>query len=147
MELTESIDRVLLVDDDADDRMFFKDAVSEINPSVICELSSNGQEALSRLTFAPLPKMIFLDLNMPIMNGLDCLNEIKNSRTIKDIPVIIFTTTSDQNAMKRSYEMGAAAYFRKPNDFPSLMEKLKSLLNGESLFNPLHDNSLKSFAI
>ena len=142
-----SIDRVLLVDDDADDRMFFKDAVSEINPEVICELSSNGKEALIRLNFAPLPNMIFLDLNMPVMNGLDCLNEIKNSASIKDIPVIIFTTTSDQNAMKRSYEMGAAAYFRKPNDFPSLMEKLKSLLTGEFKFKPLQDNSLKFFAI
>src|SRR5688500_4904793 len=142
-----SIDRVLLVDDDADDRMFFKDAVSEINPAVICELSSNGKEALIRLNFAPLPNMIFLDLNMPVMNGLDCLNEIKNSASIKDIPVIIFTTTSDQNAMKRSYEMGAAAYFRKPNDFPSLMENLKSLLTGEFKFKPLQDNSLKFFAI
>ena len=146
MEISGSIDRVLLVDDDADDRMFFKDAVSEIDPSVICELSTNGQEALSRLNFEPLPKMIFLDLNMPIMNGLDCLTEIKNSATIKDIPVIIFTTTSDQNAMKRSYEMGAAAYFRKPNDFPSLMEKLKSLLTGEFLFKPFHEN-LKTFSI
>ena len=142
-----SIDRVLLVDDDADDRMFFQDAISEINPAVVCELTSNGIEALTRLSSEPLPKMIFLDLNMPIMNGLDCLSEIKNRDTIKNIPVIIFTTTSDQHAMKRSYEMGAAAYFRKPNDFPSLMEKLKSLLIGEFKLLPLQDYSIRSFSI
>ena len=147
MNTPDSIDRVLLIDDDADDRMFFKDAVSEINPALVCELTSNGYEALNRLSTEPLPKMIFLDLNMPIMSGFDCLLEIKKRDQLKDIPVIIFTTTSDQKAMKRSQDLGASAYFKKPNDYPSLMAKLHSLLMMDFTRKAQSGHSFLSFAI
>ena len=132
------INRVLIVDDDADDRTFFIDALSEINPYLVCDAASNGKEALDKLSSVPHPHIIFLDLNMPVMNGFECLAEIRNREPLNEIPVIIFTTTSDTNTIRKSYDLGASAYFKKPNDFPSIITKLRSVLSTDFL------NSLKT---
>jgi len=121
-------DKVLLVDDDADDQLFFCDALKEVNPNISCELASNGQEALTLLSYLPHPRIVFLDLNMPVMNGFDCLEEIRKKDQLNHIPVVIFTTTSEQNAIKRVHDLGANAFFKKPNDFNTILDKLRRLL-------------------
>lgn len=122
------IEKILLVDDDADDQLFFRDALQEIDPNIKCELASNGHEALQLLASRPYPELIFLDLNMPVMNGFDCLLEIRRKDQLKEVPVIIFTTTNDHHAIKRTYELGANAFLKKPNDFSTILNKLKTLV-------------------
>lgn len=119
---------ILLVDDDADDQLFFMDALSEIDAEVHCEITRNGSEALNRLEKDPLPDLIFLDLNMPVMNGFDCLAELRKRDDLSHIPVIIYSTTSDHSTVKKTHDLGANAFFRKPNDFPSMRTKLEELL-------------------
>jgi CheY-like chemotaxis protein len=129
-------DKILLVDDDADDQLFFCDAVKDINPDLRCELANHGQEALTILSFLPHPRMIFLDLNMPVMNGFDCLSEIRKNEHLNNIPVIIFTTTSEHATIKRAYELGANAFFKKPNDFKTIVQKLRHLLETDFDITP-----------
>lgn len=124
-------DKILLVDDDADDQLFFCDALQEVSPMISCELANNGKEALTILSFLPHPRLIFLDLNMPVMNGLDCLKEIRRNDKLDHIPVIIFTTTNEFTAVKRAHELGANAFLKKPNDFNTILNKLRHLLDND----------------
>lgn len=123
-EMTKTI---LLVDDDTDDQLLFMLALEETGKNIKCHVAKNGEEALSLFTDEFLPDLIFLDLNMPVMNGFDFLTEMKKDDRLKAIPVVIFSTTSDLGTVKKTYDMGACAFFKKPNDFPTLRAKLNSL--------------------
>ena len=125
--------KILLVDDDADDQLFFLDALSEINSHIRCEIANNGHEALLSLESLPLPHVVFLDLNMPVMNGFDCLIELRKREELRALPVVIFTTTSDLATIKRMYEMGANAFFKKPNEFSTMRSKLETVLKTDFL--------------
>jgi len=121
---------ILLVDDDEDDQFFFVDTLKEFAPDIACFIASNGMEAMELLQSAALlPSLIFLDLNMPVMNGFECLDQIKREKRFREIPVIIYSTSSDPITVKKINEMGANAFFRKPSDFPSMHSKLQQLLN------------------
>lgn len=115
--------RVLMVDDDADDQLLFTSALQQIDATMVCEIASHGLEALEKLkTFDA--DVIFLDLNMPLMNGIECLTALKKNKKLLHIPVIIFTTTNDQVAIDQTKKLGATAFFRKPIEFEKLREKL-----------------------
>ena len=138
----------MLVDDDADDQLFFKDALKEIRPDIVFEIANNGKEALQSLQQTPYPEVIFLDLNMPVMNGFDALAAIRKDEHLKEIPIIIFTTTSEQNAIRRTYELGANGFFQKPNDFSTILNKLKSILETDFVTNEKSPSfSMTSFSI
>jgi CheY-like chemotaxis protein len=82
---------LMIVDDDKDDRFFFCSAIRKNNPSYECIEAENGADALKQLrTTKQLPDFIFLDLNMPKMDGRECLKELKKDETLKKIPVIIW---------------------------------------------------------
>jgi len=121
--------KILLVDDDADDQLFFVDAIKEIEPAIDCGLANNGLEALEYLEkIPPPPYLIFLDLNMPLMNGFECLEELKKTEAYKKIPVIIFTTSSQPKDIEKTMLLGAKMYLTKPADFNSLKDKLIDIL-------------------
>lgn len=116
---------ILLADDDTDDTEMFCEALEEISENIICHCAVNGSEAwkiLNELT--EKPQLIFLDLNMPIMNGWDCLKLIKNDDRYKDIPVIMISTSSHKNDIETASNLGCLCYLVKPNSF----KDLKSLL-------------------
>ncbi len=118
---------LLIVDDDSDDRMFFRDAVKEINPGYELLEACDGEEALNLLRKAvKLPDFIFLDLNMPYMNGRECLKELKADTTLKRIPVIIYSTTSFQEEIDGTKKLGAAHFLTKIAD----VKRLPSVLIG-----------------
>lgn len=125
--------RVMLIDDDPDDQLFFRDAIQIVQPGLDCELTSNCQEAFRKLEFPPPPDYIFLDLNMPVMNGFECLVHLKNQETFKDIPVIIFTTSKNLNDIARTQQLGARWFMSKPDDFKVLCKKLDKILQKDSL--------------
>ncbi|HET6228288.1 MAG TPA: response regulator [Bacteroidia bacterium] len=122
---------LLLVDDDSDDLLLFNEALSEIKAQVSCDSATDGVEALKKLTSATSsPHLIFLDLNMPIMHGFECLKRIKANKALQKIPVVIFTTSSSPLDINTARHLGASAYFCKPMRFNDLCEQLKSILSG-----------------
>lgn len=121
--------KILLIDDDDDDQEIFLAALSEIDISVKCTIASNGREALEMLNESTInPDIIFLDLNMPVMNGQQFLLEIKQANTHKEIPVIILSTTSHKATIDMVMDMGAQQFFSKPDSFEDLIDILKSIL-------------------
>src|SRR5688572_3496226 len=113
---------VLIIDDDEDDRALFCDAVHEINPSIHCLTAQNGEEALDGLRSfrLPRPDVIFLDLNMPRLNGMDCLTELKNDTSLRDIPTVIYSTSCFERDITMAMESGAENFIIKPLYFKEL---------------------------
>jgi CheY-like chemotaxis protein len=90
--------RFLLIDDDFDDSELFLEALSKVDPASICDCFPQGRLALSRLSAQEIdmPDMIFLDINLPVMSGWEILVELKRQETFKEIPVIMYSTSSNQ---------------------------------------------------
>lgn len=116
----------LLIDDDLDDQEIFVLALEKINKEFKCIIANNGYEGLKYLNNKsnPLPNYIFLDLNMPLMNGKECLVEIKKHAYLKHIPVIIYTTSSLQDDIIQTRKLGASEFITKPSSIPELSVKL-----------------------
>jgi DNA-binding NtrC family response regulator len=110
--------RLLIIDDDADDRMLFIEAVKEVDEHFECITANDGQQALDLLTndVLSLPDLIFLDISMPRLNGKKCLAELKKSERLKDIPVIIYTTSKNVEESRELKEMGAYHFISKPSN-------------------------------
>ncbi len=126
--MTKSI-RILLADDDEDDCFLFTAALNEIEISTELSTVQNGEQLLQLLNRSEsLPHVIFLDLNMPRKNGWECLKEIKQNEKFKQLNVVIFSTSFQQEMADRLYESGAMHYIRKPSDFARLKEVLLQVL-------------------
>ena len=120
---------ILLIDDDCDDQEIFLEAVEKISSKATCIAFSDATHALQKLIAKEItPDVIFLDLNMPIMTGEQFLFEIKKQQDIKDIPIIIFSTTSQSTTIKRTKDMGALDFITKPSMFTELLHVLAPLL-------------------
>ncbi|TDW46679.1 response regulator receiver domain-containing protein [Flavobacterium sp. 270] len=118
---------IYLADDDSDDRDFFADALLETDPAVVLKQFQDGMYLMDDLLAidpAELPEFIFLDINMPRKTGLECLEEISSHENLKDLTVIMLSTSNDPDNISTARELGAAFYAVKPSSF----EKLKSLL-------------------
>jgi DNA-binding response OmpR family regulator len=116
-----------LIDDDTDDQEIFSLALNQINEDFECQVASNGLEGLQQLKKTrTLPDYIFLDLNMPKMNGKECLKELKKNDRLKTVPVIIYTTSSSTMDMADTKALGATAFITKPFSLTELTETLSS---------------------
>ncbi len=124
---------VYLADDDADDRFLFEEALMEVRENVKITMLNNGEHLMKCLEQkrSNQPNLIFLDLNMPLKNGIECLEEIKKDNNLKNIPVIIFSTSSQKETINQVYMKGASYYMCKPDNY----EKLKLLLDKVLLLN------------
>lgn len=130
---------ILLVDDDDDDQLIFKEALKEITGDTDCAAVGNGFEALCFLREnIQMPRIIFLDLNMPLMNGIECLREIRGQELWKLIPVVIFTTSNNPADKSMSEKMGAAFFLTKTPDFNQLKARLGEILQNHGSFSLLH---------
>lgn len=123
-----NLKRILLVEDDSEDQFLFNQALDCIELSVFCKSVSNGQDALDHLSHWTDYEVIFLDLNMPVMNGIDCLKLIKGNEKCNKIPVVIFTTSLNPYELNHCMELGAVTIFHKPNTFPELCNGLHAIL-------------------
>ncbi len=120
---------ILLVEDDKVDAMTVKRAIGEIkisNPLIIVE---NGEEALEYLRNVnnKKPGIILLDLDMPKMNGIEFLEIAKKDTSIKRIPVIVLTTSKEQQDRTESFNLGVAGYMIKPVDYVQFIEVIKTI--------------------
>ena len=118
---------ILLVDDDLDDAELFCDALVAADPDFKCHAARNGREALDLLDKILIPSLIFLDLNMPVMNGWDCLKLLKSNALYKNIPVLMYSTSSNQNEKAIAADLGALGFITKPDDYGELKRILKVL--------------------
>ena len=127
---------ILIAEDDADDRFLLKAAFEENGFNDELHFVENGVEVLDYLhkiagnvglpggqpVEVKMPRFILLDLNMPKKDGREVLKEIKQNNLLKKIPVIIFSTTNNEQEMRRCYELGANSYITKPNSFENLIK-------------------------
>lgn len=122
---------IYLADDDEDDCMLFEEALFELSKEYSLLISKDGEELMKNFAdrIPPLPRVLFLDLNMPRKNGFECLTDIKEIEKLKNIPVVIFTTSNDLNFIYRTYSLGARRYICKPRSFDSLKAIIRNVLS------------------
>jgi CheY-like chemotaxis protein len=124
---------IFIADDDLDDLDIFCEAVAEIDPAIKTITASNGEEALKKLNHPlfPLPDFIFLDLNMPRLDGKKCLCEIKRNSRLNRIPVVIYTTSKLNNDMEEVQKLGAVHFVTKPSRLSDLRSVISSVLTNQ----------------
>jgi len=125
---------ILIAEDDADDRFLLQAAFEENGFSDKLQFVENGVEVIEYLNVlkqtdkdSKFPRFILLDLNMPKKDGREVLKELKQHPELKKIPVVIFSTTNNEQEMRRCYELGANSYITKPNSFESLLKTVAAL--------------------
>lgn len=123
----------LCVDDDPDDIEVFFDAVKQVNGTANCIAAYNGQQAFDILESGLLPDYIFLDINMPVLAGMETLKAVRKDRKYSNIPVIMYSTTSDPNEMMTFRKEGATDFLVKPNHFEDLCKALDSIMKTGTL--------------
>ena len=120
---------ILLVEDDQVDVMTVKRALKEVkvtNPVVTLE---NGEEALKYLRdpASAKPCIILLDINMPIMNGIEFLQVLKHDAPLRRIPVVVLTTSEEEQYIANSFDLGVAGYMAKPVDYRQFVEVMRTI--------------------
>jgi CheY-like chemotaxis protein len=141
--------KILLTDDDEDDRDFFADAVADLDLNNPIEFCKNGLELLDRLYDKnfDVPDIVFLDLNMPIMSGFETLQQIREDDRFTNIPVIaIYSTSATEDGIKNTFGLGANAYIVKPFDFNDLKKLLKKVIETDWQ-EKLKHSEIESFII
>lgn len=120
---------IMLVEDDTVDVMTVKRALKDINVANHLIVSSDGEEALTYLRDErnKRPEIILLDLNMPRMNGIEFLKAAKKNRVLKNIPVVVLTTSGDDQDKVDSFNLGVAGYMVKPVDYARFVEVMKTI--------------------
>jgi CheY-like chemotaxis protein len=122
---------IYLIDDDIDDVELFRDALEEVAPSISFQYASDGHQAVRSLTEQKnsLPDLVFLDISMPVFNGLQCLASFKKDDQLRGLPVIMYSTSSQEREIRMASELGALAFVTKPNDFRLLKRILTLVLD------------------
>ena len=121
---------ILLADDDTDDCHFFAAALETLPISTQLKTVHDGDELMNYLIENEqyLPHVLFLDINMPRKNGFECLAEIKQDEKLKDLPVIMFSTSSEREKINILFKTGADVYIRKPGNFAQLVQVIQHAL-------------------
>lgn len=121
---------ILLADDDEDDRQFFREAFGEIKIKTVINTVNDGVELMAHLNKSgnQIPHILFLDLNMPRKNGIECLLEIKQLPHLEDMAIAIYSTSSSEKDIEDTFIQGANVYIKKPSDFNSLKKILEDVI-------------------
>lgn len=123
--------RILLTDDDEDDRMIFKELLEEMDIKTIVHTANNGRQLMEMLNnkSTPLPHLLFLDLNMPHKDGIACLKEIRSNKDFDDITVAIYSASDFQQDINETFQNGANIYITKPSNYKVLKKVLNKALS------------------
>jgi CheY-like chemotaxis protein len=124
------IKKVIMAEDDEEDVGLFKDVLVDLEVDVNLEVVTNGIELMKKLEEAEVfPDLIFLDLNMPLKNGMLCLQEIKTNQRWKNIKVVILSTSSHQDQIKAAYDKGADFYLTKSANYTDFKNSVAACLH------------------
>jgi CheY-like chemotaxis protein len=125
--------RFLIIDDDEDDRELFCTAVDDVEPTIQCMTADDGEDALRGLRYGrfPKPDLIFLDLNMPRLNGVQTLIELKKDCHFRDIPVVIYSTSKLERDKRETARLGAAGFITKPTALSELQVAITDILHDQ----------------
>ena len=127
---------VLVADDDPDDQLLIKDALAEVRSNIRADFVDNGVDLLEYLRRqgpyvdlinSPMPRLLLLDLNMPIEGGRVALFEIKSDPGFWRLPIVIFSTSSSEVDIRKAYQLGANSFVTKPPSFERLVEILRAI--------------------
>jgi CheY-like chemotaxis protein len=121
--------KILLVEDDPDDRRAFAEVIERLNLPIHLEFAGDAVELFDCLEKNRDIKLIFQDINMPFRNGKQCLRDLKSNRHYRDIPVIIYTVSASKQDIDEVYENGAHYYFIKPYAYTNLLETMKKIFS------------------
>jgi CheY-like chemotaxis protein len=120
---------ILFSDDDTDDALLFTQAADLMTSSILLSFAEDGEQLMRYLSKESLPDMIFLDLNMPVKNGIECLREIRSDKKLEGLPVIVYTTSDNPKDIQTCYDLKASLYVVKPTSFESIIKTLKKIIN------------------
>jgi CheY-like chemotaxis protein len=120
-------EKIWLADDDKDDCELFEDVLKQIIPLASLTIIPNGEVLMNMLTPATKPDMLFLDINMPCKDGMDCLVEIRAQRHFSRLPIVIFSSTQQSKFIDSAYGYGANLFYSKPTSFNELIAGLSNL--------------------
>ena len=121
---------IALADDDEDDRMLFEEAIKQLSIKTKLALFKDGQELMNFLFLPDIiqPNLIFLDLNMPAKNGMQCLQEIRQNSSLKNLAIAIYSTSSSEQDIEDTFVNGANIYIKKPTSFSKLKEVIEKVV-------------------
>lgn len=123
------VKQLLLIEDDEDDQLFFREAIEELLLPVQLLIARNGIQAIQLLSaVAQLPDLIIMDINMPAMNGMDCLKRLKTDARLESIPVVVFTTSQNPADAEKAMALGATHFSVKPPTFTLLKKSISGFL-------------------
>jgi CheY-like chemotaxis protein len=120
---------ILFSDDDTDDALLFTQAADLMKSSILLSFAEDGEQLMRYLSRESLPDMIFLDLNMPVKNGIECLKEIRNDKKLDNLPIIVYTTSDNPRDVDACFNLRANLYVVKPTSFESIIKTLKKIIN------------------
>jgi CheY-like chemotaxis protein len=122
--------KIILTDDDKASQRIFEDALSRIKILADLTTADNGQQLMDKLRDPdePIPDVIFLDINMPVKDGKECLLEIKSDKNLKHIPTVIYTASDSEKDIEDTYRAGANLYITKPVSFSVLVNIIEKVL-------------------
>lgn len=125
----------LLIDNDRDDQDIFILALQEVDRNISCKTADNGPEALELLRNEPsyIPSIIFIDLNMPMMNGCQCLANIRETARLSGVPIYMYSTAADPRSVEEAKALGATDFLLKPHSFSQLVKLLSEILESRNI--------------
>jgi CheY-like chemotaxis protein len=122
---------ILLADDDSDDSFLFNEAVEQSDLPLTLSRAEDGNQLLSFLEKEGSPDILFLDVNMPYKNGIECLHEIRSNAKFDQLPIVIYSTTNYKVNIDACFEGGADFYVVKPNSFEDILKMIRTVCNKE----------------
>ena len=140
--------KILLVDDDEDDRQFFAEALDSLDMNTELVQLTNGEACLEYMENKKddCPNLLFLDLNMPIMNGFQCLEQIRKQKVFKDVIIAIYSTSSAEKDIEDTFNKGANIYITKPSSFKDLKNSLRQVIKTNWTYH-MNDFSKENFLL
>ena len=120
-----------MIDDDPDEALFFSDALSDLGLSTAFRYVGNGMDTLPELLKKDgyLPDVIFMDINMPMTNGWECLRGLKSVAEFRSVPIVMYSNSDIEKEGSAASDVGAAAFMTKPTNFDELKSNLSRLIN------------------
>jgi CheY-like chemotaxis protein len=136
--------KIVIADDDADDCLLFQDVLEDLNIKTDLVIIANGRQLLDYLfEKEDMPELIFLDMNMPLIDGMEALIEIRKCARLQNVPIVIFSTSSHNQIVIDVYKAGANLFIRKPDSFEKMRKILNDVFSQDLTIRP----ELKSFLV